>query len=82
MGDRLLRYNFYFVNGKRVFHGPSAVELSDLASAREMAIVSALKLMKRPAPRRRRAWAGWKVSIVDEQGIEVLSIPFPTPCLK
>ena len=76
------RYNFYFVNGRRVFHGPSAVELSDLASAREQAVVCALKLMKRPAPRRRRTWAGWKVSIVDEQGSEVLAIPFPTLSLK
>ena len=70
------RYFFHLTDGNRVLDDPDGLELPGEAGAREEAVLVAGDLKDRLRP---RDWAGWVVSIRDEQGNHVDSVPVIAP---
>jgi hypothetical protein len=66
------RYFFHLTDGNRVRDDPDGLELPGEAAAREEAVLVAGDLKERLRP---RDWTGWVVSIRDEQGNQVDSVP-------
>jgi hypothetical protein len=66
------RYFFHLTDGNSVLDDPDGLELPGEAAAREEAVLVAKDLNERLRP---RDWTGWVVSIRDEQGNQVDSVP-------
>jgi hypothetical protein len=67
------RYHFHFVSDKRAFPDGDGIELPDLEAARVHARLSIRAVFTGPAER--YDWSGWRVSIRDESGSELASVP-------
>jgi hypothetical protein len=70
------RYYFHLTDGNQVLDDPEGLELPGAAAAREEAVLVAADLKDRLKP---RDWSGWVVSICDEQGNQVDSVPVLDP---
>jgi hypothetical protein len=70
------RYFFHLTNGNQMLDDPDGLELPGEAAAREEAVLVAGDLKDRLRP---RDWTGWVVSIRDEQGNQVDSVPVIAP---
>jgi hypothetical protein len=70
------RYYFHLTDGNSVLDDPDGLELPGAAAAREEAVIVAGELKGRLRP---RDWTGWVVSIRDEQGNQVDSVPVMDP---
>jgi len=70
------RYFFHLTDGNRMLDDPDGLELPGDAAAREEAALVANDLKERLRP---RDWTGWVVSIRDEQGNQVDSVPVIDP---
>ena len=70
------RYYFHLTDGKQVLknHKPDGVDLPGNAAAREEATVIARDL-KHGAEKPAHGWRGWFVSVVDQHGHQVESVP-------
>jgi hypothetical protein len=68
------RYYFHLTDGKETVNNPEGMDLPGRAAAREEAIVLARDL-KRGKVMPGRSWTGWLVSVVDQHGHEVESVP-------
>jgi hypothetical protein len=66
------RYFFHLTDGHSVLEDPDGLELPGEAAARAEAVLVANDLKERLRP---RDWSGWMVSIRDEQGNQVDSVP-------
>jgi hypothetical protein len=69
-----MRYYFRLTNGKEEVRIPEGVDLPGNAAAREEAVVLARDL-KHGRAMPSRDWAGWFVTIVDQHGQKVDSVP-------
>jgi hypothetical protein len=70
------RYYFHLTDGERELDDPEGLELPGAAAAREEAALVAGDLTERLKP---RDWTGWVVSIRDEGGNQVDSVPVIQP---
>jgi hypothetical protein len=70
------RYYFHLTDGDRELDDPDGLELPGAAAARAEAVLVAGDLKQRLRP---RDWTGWVVSIRDEQGNQVESVPVIDP---
>lgn len=70
----MARYFFRLTDGKEVLKNSKGLDLPGNAAAREEAVVFAREL-KADKSLPRRNWSGWFVSIVDEHGHEVDTVP-------
>jgi hypothetical protein len=69
-----MRYYFRLTNGKEEVRLPEGADLPGNAAAREEAVVLARDL-KHSRVMPGRDWAGWFVTIIEEHGNKVDSIP-------
>ena len=67
------RYFVEFTNGPHTLADTEGVELADLRAARECAIEDARFLIERARP---PGWRRWRVEVLDEGGLILLTIPF------
>ena len=67
------RYFVEFTNGAHTLADDEGVELADLGAARECAIEDARFLIERARP---PGWRRWRVEVLDEGGLVLLTIPF------
>jgi hypothetical protein len=70
------RYYFHLTDGDHELDDPDGLELPGAAAARAEAVLVAGDLKQRLRP---RDWTGWVVSIRDEQGNQVESVPVIDP---
>jgi hypothetical protein len=70
------RYYFHLTDGNQVLDDPEGLDLPGAAAARSEAVLVAADLKHRLKP---RDWTGWVVSIRDEQGKQVDSVPVMDP---
>jgi hypothetical protein len=68
------RYYLRITDGKEVLKNPKGLELPGNAAARDEALLLARQL-KSGALMPERKWDGWFVSIVDQHGHEVDTVP-------
>jgi hypothetical protein len=68
------QYTFALTDGQDTLQNPKVVELAGDAAAREEALLVARELRQRDTTPE-RDWDGWFLSIRDEQGREVDTIP-------
>jgi hypothetical protein len=69
-------YYFHLTDGKHLLDDPDGLELPGAAAAREEAVLVVADLKGRLRP---RDWTGWFVSIRDEDGNQVDSVPVIDP---
>jgi hypothetical protein len=68
------RYHFHITNGRESLDNPKGMDLPGNAAARQEAVVLASELRHgkvMPA----RNWQGWFVTVVDQHGHQVDSVP-------
>ncbi|HYY39037.1 MAG TPA: hypothetical protein VE801_14945 [Xanthobacteraceae bacterium] len=68
------RYYFHVTNGRETLENPKGMDLPGNAAAREEAVVLANELRHGKA-KPGRSWQGWFVTIKDEHGHQVDSVP-------
>jgi hypothetical protein len=70
----MARYYFRLTNGDEVVKMPKGIDLPGNAAAREEALILARDLKEgRIMPERK--WGGWFVSVVDQHGHDVETVP-------
>ena len=69
------RFFFNLTDGKRTFDDPEGTELSDVASARDEAILSARELLKLRSRPGLPKWSSWSICVEIEEGGQVFSLP-------
>jgi hypothetical protein len=67
-------YYFHLTDGKETVNNPQGMDLPGTAAAREEAMVLARDL-KHGKVMPGRSWDGWRVSVVDQHGHQVESVP-------
>ena len=68
------RYHFHITNGRESLDNPKGMDLPGNAAARQEEVVLARELRHgQAAPG--RGWQGWFVSVVDQHGHKVDSVP-------
>ena len=68
------RYYFHITNAQERLDNPKGMDLPGNAAAREEAVVLAGQL-RHGKEMPGRSWQGWFVSVVDQHGHEVDSVP-------
>jgi uncharacterized protein DUF6894 len=68
------RYYFHLTDGKETLSNQSSLDLAGNAAAREEAVVLARDL-KRGRVLPGRTWAGWLVTVTDQHGHQIESVP-------
>jgi hypothetical protein len=68
------RYYFHITNGQESLDNPKGMDLPGNATARQEAVVLASELRHGKAMAG-RSWAGWFVTVVDQHGRQVDSVP-------
>jgi len=68
------RYYFHITNGQESLDNPKGVDLPGNATARQEAVVLASELRHGKVTPGRN-WQGWFVSVVDQHGYQVESVP-------
>lgn len=68
------RYYFHLTDGKQTLKLPEGIDLAGNAAAREEAVVLARNL-KQGKVMPGRDWQGWLVTLVDQHGHRVESVP-------
>jgi hypothetical protein len=68
------RYYFHLTDGKETLSNQKSLDLPGNAAAREEALVLARDL-KRGRVMPGRSWAGWLVTVADEHGNRIESVP-------
>ena len=68
------RYYFHITNGQESLDNPKGMDLPGNATARQEAVVLASEL-RRGKVTPGRNWAGWFVTVVDQHGRQVDSVP-------
>ncbi|QRM35635.1 hypothetical protein [Microvirga sp. VF16] len=69
-----MRCYFYLVNGHETVRDNIGIEVSDLATAREMALQT-IEEIRNEAIQVGAPWQGWQLDIVDPSGRTLASIP-------
>ena len=68
------RYDFHLTNGDETLENHKGLDLPGDAAAREQALIVARDL-KHGKLMPDRDWAGWVVTVTDQQGREVEAVP-------
>ena len=69
-----MRCYFHLVNGEEMILDDTGIDVSDLATAKEMAL-QAVEDIRTEAIQLGASWQGWRLDIVDPTGRSLLSIP-------
>ncbi|MBV8244103.1 MAG: hypothetical protein JOZ35_20560 [Hyphomicrobiales bacterium] len=68
------RYHFHITNGQESLDNPKGMDLPGNAAARQEAVVLASEL-RHGKVKPGRTWQGWFVTVVDQHGHQVESVP-------
>jgi hypothetical protein len=68
-----MRCYFHLVNGHETIPDDTGIEVSDLATAEEMAL-QAIEDIREEAIQQGASWQGWRLDIVDPSGSVLLSL--------
>ena len=68
------RYHFHITNGRENLDNPKGMDLPGNAAARQEAVVLASEL-RHGKVKPGRTWQGWFVTVVDQHGHQVDSVP-------
>jgi hypothetical protein len=68
------RYHFHITNGQESLDNPKGMDLPGNAAARQEAVVLASEL-RHGQVKPGRNWQGWFVTVVDQHGHQVESVP-------
>jgi hypothetical protein len=68
-----MRCYFHLVNGEEIILDNTGIEVSNLATAKEMAL-QAIRDIRTEAIQLGASWQGWRLDIVDLTGCTLLSI--------
>jgi hypothetical protein len=71
---QLMRCFFHLVNGDETIADDTGIEVSDLATAEDMAL-QAIEDIRSEAFELGASWHGWRLDIVDASDRTLLSIP-------
>jgi hypothetical protein len=65
------RFFFNLTDGNRTFDDPEGTELSDIASARDEATLSAREILNLRSKPGLPKWSSWRICVVNEEGGQV-----------